>query len=196
MNEEDLNEAIGRNVKRLRLERNQTIDDVVKAMQKAGYRWNATTQSNIERGARPLRAGEVLPLLRCMGYDSDAEEHIMQVYATPIRNRLDDLAMEMSLTMIKFEDEWCRFIRFRKHMLSILNTESSKDELTISDHDKFEKECEELSNRMLGPHDQCTRELFREHLCRRHQGQPQQPGEKLLQARGPRWRRCNRLQDD
>lgn len=150
MNEEDLNEAIGRNVKRLRLERNQTIDDVVKAMQKAGYRWNATTQSNIERGARPLRAGEVLPLLRCMGYDSDAEEHIMQVYATPIRNRLDDLAMEMSLTMIKFEDEWCRFIRFRKHMLSILNTESSKDELTISDHDKFEKECEELSNRMLG----------------------------------------------
>lgn len=146
----DPDEAIGRNVKRLRVKCGRTIDDVVKAMQKAGYRWNATTQSNIERGARPLRASEVLPLLRCMGYDSDAEEHIMQVYATPTRNRLDDLAREMSLTMIKFEDEWCRFIRFRKHMLSILNTESSKDELTISDHDKFEKECEELSNRMLG----------------------------------------------
>lgn len=51
MNEEDLNEAIGRNVKRLRVGRARTIDDVVKAMQKAGYRWNATTQSNIERGA-------------------------------------------------------------------------------------------------------------------------------------------------
>lgn len=103
-------EAIGRNVKRLRVKCGRTIDDVVKAMQKAGYRWNATTQSNIERGARPLRASEVLPLLpllRCMGYDSDAGEHIMQVYATPTRNKLDDLAGEMSLTMIKFEDEWC-----------------------------------------------------------------------------------------
>lgn len=149
MNEEDLNEAIGRNVKRLRAGRSRTIDDVVKAMQKDGYRWNATTQSNIERGARPLRASEVVPLLRCMGYDSDAEEHIMQIYATPTRNKLEDLAGEMSLTMINFEDEWCRFIRFRKHMLSLLDTESSKDELTISEHDKFEKECEELSDRML-----------------------------------------------
>ncbi len=149
MNEEDLNEAIGRNVKRLRVGRARTIDDVVKAMQKAGYRWNATTQSNIERGARPLRASEVIPLLRCMGYESDAEEHIMLVYATPTRNKLDDIAGEMSLTVINFEDEWCRFIRFRKHMLSLLDTESSKDTLTISEHDKFEKECEEISNRML-----------------------------------------------
>lgn len=92
----DPDEAIGRNVKRLRVKCGRTIDDVVKAMQKAGYRWNATTQSNIERGARPLRASEVLPLLRCMGYDSDAEEHIMQVYATPTRNKLDDLAGEKS----------------------------------------------------------------------------------------------------
>lgn len=145
----DPDEAIGRNVKRLRVKCGRTIDDVVKAMQKAGYRWNATTQSNIERGARPLRASEVLPLLRCMGYDSDAEEHIMQVYATPTRNKLDDLAGEMSLTTAKFEDEWCRFIRFRKRMLSILNTESSKDELTISEHDQFGKEYEELSAHML-----------------------------------------------
>ena len=50
----DPDEAIGRNVKRLRVKCGRTIDDVVKAMQKAGYRWNATTQSNIERGARPL----------------------------------------------------------------------------------------------------------------------------------------------
>lgn len=134
----DPDEAIGRNVKRLRVKCGRTIDDVVKAMQKAGYRWNATTQSNIERGARPLRASEVLPLLRCMGYDSDAEEHIMQVYATPTRNKLDDLAGEMSLTTAKFEDEWCRFIRFRKRMLSILDAESSKDELTISEHDQFD----------------------------------------------------------
>lgn len=145
----DPDEAIGRNVKRLRVKCGRTIDDVVKAMQKAGYRWNATTQSNIERGARPLRASEVLPLLRCMGYDSDAEEHIMQVYATPTRNKLDDLAGEMSLTTAKFEDEWCRFIRFRKRMLSILDAESSKDELTISEHDQFGKEYEELSAHML-----------------------------------------------
>lgn len=90
----DPDEAIGRNVKRLRVKCGRTIDDVVKAMQKAGYRWNATTQSNIERGARPLRASEVLPLLRCMGY-------------------------------------------------------SSKDELTISEHDQFGKEYEELSAHML-----------------------------------------------
>lgn len=145
----DPDEAIGWNVKRLRVKCGRTIDDVVKAMQKAGYRWNATTQSNIERGARPLRASEVLLLLRCMGYDSDAEEHIMQVYATPTRNKLDDLAGEMSLTTAKFEDEWCRFIRFRKRMLSILDAESSKDELTISEHDQFGKEYEELSAHML-----------------------------------------------
>lgn len=47
----DPDEAIGRNVKRLRVKCGRTIDDVVKAMQKARYRWNATTQSNIERGA-------------------------------------------------------------------------------------------------------------------------------------------------
>ena len=151
MNEEDLNEneIVGRNVKRLRVARSRTIDDVVKAMQKSGRRWNATTQSNIERGARPLRAYEVLPLLRCMGYESDAEEHIMQVYATPTRNRLDDITERMSLATIKFEDEWCSFIRFRKHMLSLLDTESSKDTLTISEHDEFEKKCKELSNRMI-----------------------------------------------
>lgn len=39
----DPDEAIGRNVKRLRVKCGRTIDDVVKAMQKAGYRWNATT---------------------------------------------------------------------------------------------------------------------------------------------------------
>lgn len=37
----DPDEAIGRNVKRLRVKCGRTIDDVVKAMQKAGYRWNA-----------------------------------------------------------------------------------------------------------------------------------------------------------
>lgn len=55
----------------------------------------------------------------------------------------------MSLTTAKFEDEWCRFIRFRKRMLSILDAESSKDELTISEHDQFGKEYEELSAHML-----------------------------------------------
>ena len=37
----------------------------------------------------------------------------------------------------------------RKRMLSILDAESSKDELTISEHDQFGKEYEELSAHML-----------------------------------------------
>lgn len=117
------NVIIGQNIRRLRMRQGRTLEEVAEEMQEqSGLVWRTTTQSDIECGIRSLSVYEVIPLLRAMGYEDDAETHISEVFTTQTEDEFIELSIKSSRALRDIEWNWHIFQKARERMQTILDS--------------------------------------------------------------------------
>jgi len=61
--------GLGGRVKKIRIRRGMSTDDLITGMNKLGYNWNRTTLFNVEHNMRRLQFQEAADILECAGLD-------------------------------------------------------------------------------------------------------------------------------